>query len=142
MRADPASIYAIAAAVERWPELLPHYRRVRVVYGPEPGRRLVEMAAYRDGIPVHWWAEQNLYPAEPRITFRHVRGVTTGMDVEWTFAPVADGTLVQISHELRPRWPLGPLVADRVIGPFFIENIAGKTLRRIKALVEAPATVQ
>ena len=139
IRADVGTIYGLAAAVERWPALLPHYRRVRVLED-RGDRRLVEMAAHRDGIPVRWWAEQVRFPDEPRITFRHVRGVTRGMAVEWTFTPGPDGVLVQIRHELRLRWPLvGGLVADRIIGPLFVANIAGKTLRCIKELAEARA---
>jgi ribosome-associated toxin RatA of RatAB toxin-antitoxin module len=137
MRARPRTIYRLAAAVERWPELLPHYRSVRVL-GERDGRRLVEMAAWRDGIPVRWWAEQTLYPDEPRIVFHHVRGPTRGMDVAWSFTPRPDGTYVAIEHELTLGWPLvGELIADRIIGRLFVDNIAGKTLRRIKALAEA-----
>jgi ribosome-associated toxin RatA of RatAB toxin-antitoxin module len=137
MRADVATIYRLAAAVERWPALLPHYRSVRVLAEHGSCRR-VAMAASRSGIPVWWQAEQCCDPAEPRITFRHVRGVTTGMDVAWTFAPVGDGVRVAIRHDLELRWPLiGDLVAERIIGDFFIANIAGKTLRRIKQLAEA-----
>jgi ribosome-associated toxin RatA of RatAB toxin-antitoxin module len=137
MRADVATIYGLAAAVERWPALLPHYRRVRVLR-VAGNRRLVEMAAHRDGIPVRWWAEQTCEPGVPRITFRHVRGVTAGMAVEWRFTPAANGVRVSIRHDLRLRWPLiGGLVADHVIGPLFVANIAGKTLRRIKVLAEA-----
>ncbi len=137
IQADPHTIYRLAAAVERWPELLPHYRWVRVL-ATDGHRRIVEMAARRDLIPVRWTAEQVLYPDEPRITFRHIRGVTTGMDVEWRFQPGPDGVQVSIRHNLRLRWPLiGGLVADYIIGPQFVANIAGKTLRRIKALAEA-----
>jgi ribosome-associated toxin RatA of RatAB toxin-antitoxin module len=136
IRARPERIFSLACAVERWPELLPHYRWVREV-GRRGGGRVVEMAAHRDGIPVRWWAEQVCDPVAPRITFRHVRGVTRGMEVEWSFTPGHDGVLVRISHELRLGWPIiGGLVADRIIGPFFIADIAGKTLRRIKQLAE------
>ena len=135
MAAEPRAIYALAAPVERWPELLPHYRWVRVLRGGERSR-LVEMAAHRDGIPVRWWAEQQLDPDTPCIRFKHVRGVTRGMDVAWTFEPAGAGTLVRITHDFAPSWPLGPLIATYIIGPFFVENIAGKTLRRIKQLLE------
>src|SRR2546422_360206 len=80
IQADAPRIYALAAAVERWPEILPHYRWVRVLKD-DGASRLVEMAARRDWIPVWWRAEQRLYPDEPRITFRHVQGVTAGMEV-------------------------------------------------------------
>jgi ribosome-associated toxin RatA of RatAB toxin-antitoxin module len=138
IRADAAKVYRLAAAVERWPEILPHYRWVRVLED-DGRRRLVEMAAWRDRIPVRWRAEQELLPEVPRIVFRHVGGITKGMDVEWVFAPSEGGVRVAILHDLHLAWPLiGGVVADRVIGPMFVENIAGKTLRRIKELAEAP----
>jgi len=134
--AEPASIYPLAAAVERWPELLPHYRWVRILRAEGPCR-LVEMAARRDRIPVRWWAEQRLDPETPRIRFKHVRGATAGMEVEWTFESAADGTLVRVAHDLHPRSPVSRFVAEHIIGPYFIENIAGKTLRCIKQLAES-----
>jgi uncharacterized membrane protein len=137
IRADVHTIYALAAAIERWPLLLPHYRRVRLL-AQSGNRRLVEMAAHRDGFPVRWVAEQTLDPDTPRIIYRHVRGVTTGMEVEWHFVPGDDGVRVGISHHLEMGWPLiGDVVADRIIGPLFVANIASKTLRRIKTLAEA-----
>jgi hypothetical protein len=105
---------------------------------------VVEMAALRNFIPVRWRAEQLLFPEVPRIVFRHVGGVTKGMEVEWVFAPQDDGVVrVSILHDLErglAGWPLvGGVVADRVVGPFFVSNIAGKTLGRIKELAEARA---
>ena len=138
IQADTETIYRLAAPVERWPEILPHYRWVRVLEDDGEGRRLVEMAARRDWFPVRWRAEQRLFPDVHRITFRHVGGITKGMDVEWAFAPGKDGVQVSILHDLRLWWPLiGGLVADRIIGPLFVADIAGKTLRRIKELAEA-----
>jgi hypothetical protein len=44
---------------------------------------------------------------------------------------------VTIDHDFQPPWPVvGNLAADRVIGPQFIEKVAGKTLATIKAIVE------
>ena len=103
IHAGPDVVYQLAAAVERWPSILPHYRWVRVLRDDGP-TRLVEMAASRDGIPVHWWAEQELFPEVPRIAFRHVGGITRGMEVEWTFSSGPDGTLARIRHDLDFRW--------------------------------------
>jgi uncharacterized membrane protein len=136
IRADLATVYDLAAAVERWPAILPHYRWVRVLED-HGGRRVVEMAAHRDGVPLWWCAEQVLDPAARRISFRHVRGVTTGMAVEWSFLPDANGVRVSIHHDLHLGWPVvGGIVANCIIGPLFVSNIAGKTLRRIKLLAE------
>ena len=144
IRADMAQIYHLAAPVERWPEILPHYRWVRVL-ADDGDRRLVEMAARRDRIPVRWRAEQKLFPEEPRIVFRHVGGFTRGMEVEWVFGSTEPGGVrVAILHDL-PRLLglpfVGDLAADRIVGPLFVENIAGKTLRRIKELAEAGVSV-
>lgn len=133
-------IYKLAAHIERWPEILPHYRYV-TLFRDEGDTRLAEMAATRDGIPVKWVSIEELQPARHGIRFRHVRGVTRGMDVEWIIEPAAaGGSLVRIIHEFNPPWPrpLGPLVARYIVGDFFVHNIANKTLRRIKALAEEP----
>ena len=67
----------------------------------------------------------------PAIRFRHVGGITTAMDVEWTFSSMAeDQTLVRIVHVWDgPRWPLvGVFAATTVIGPVFVHGIASRTL--------------
>ena len=50
-----------------------------------------------------------------------------------------DGVLVAISHDLRFRIPALAPIVDPIIGDFFIHNIANKTLRCMKAYVEARA---
>jgi ribosome-associated toxin RatA of RatAB toxin-antitoxin module len=137
MRASPGIIFRLAADVERWPEMLPHYRWVRVL--ERRGQQtLLQMAAFRDGLPVSWTSVLEPRPAEGRILFEHVRGITRGMRVEWRLEPLpVGGTLVRIEHEFSPNWPLiGGQVARLVIGEFFVRNIAGKTLRRFKDLAE------
>ena len=129
-------VFALAADVERWPKILPHYRYVRRV--PDPAERHFEMGARRGPIPVRWRAVQRPLPDERRIEFVHTGGVTKGMRVAWRFVD-RDGALdVSIEHELELDWPLiGGFAADHVIGPQFVEAIAGRTLRRVKALAEA-----
>src|ERR1051325_3920230 len=89
VQADPDVVFALAAAVEDWPRLLPHYRRARGLRR-HGGRPRVARAADRDGSPVRWMAIQELHPAERRITFRHVGGATRGMEVAWTLRPDGD----------------------------------------------------
>ena len=130
-------IFGLAAEVERWPDILPHYRYVRALPATN-GDRQFAMGARRGPIPVSWSAVQRPLPAERRIEFHHTGGVTRGMDVAWRFEPAGDGWDVSIDHELELGWPLiGAFAAERVIGPQFIEAIAGRTLRTIKRLAEA-----
>ena len=133
-------IFELAADVLDWPRILPHYRWVRLI-SQDGRRRVVEMAAERDGIPVKWTSIQEPIPEERRILFTHIKGPTKGMEVEWTMKE-EDGSHghavhVRITHEFNPPWPLiGPFIARHVVGRFFIHNIANKTLGRIKRIVE------
>lgn len=134
--APPNVIYALAAATERWPALLPHYRSVTVLRdGPV---RLVAMAAWRDIVPISWVAEQTNDPVTPHIRFRHVRGWTRGMDVEWRFAATPFGTRVTIEHRLEFAFPVARAwLGQHVVGDFFVRDVASKTLARMKTLAES-----
>ncbi len=141
IRADPAVVFKLAAEIEQWPLFLPHYRYVRVLRrGPARGFKIAVMGARRDVIPVTWTTTQELFPDESplRIRFRHIRGVTRGMDVAWLLTPDPAGVHVEIRHAFDPPWPLVPdwLVA-RIVGEFFVGGIAGRTLGCVKATAEA-----
>lgn len=138
--AAPAqTIYALAAATERWPEILPHYRYVRIL-GRSGASRTVAMGAWQDVFPIAWVAEQTNDAATPHIAFRHVRGWTRGMDVEWLFEPTATGTRVTIEHRLRFRFPFAAAwLGKHLVSDYFVHGVAAKTLARIKALAEGTA---
>ena len=141
IQAPVDTVFAAAADIERWPEILPHYRWVRMLERRERGG-LVEMAAWRPfGIlryPTWWVSEMEQDPASATVRYRHVRGITTGMDVEWKIVAEGGRSRVTIVHEWRgPRWPLvGGPAADWVIGPVFIHGIASRTLAGIRRQVE------
>ncbi len=148
MRAPASLCFQVAADVEEWPHILPHYRWVRFREKRSFGRGLVEMAAWRafDGLgavrwPTWWVSEMRADAAEPAVYYRHVDGITRGMDVKWAFLPHAAGTQVRIVHEWPgPAWPLvGRLAADAVIGPAFVSAIARRTLAGVAAEVERRA---
>jgi hypothetical protein len=99
--------------------------------------------------PTWWLSEMSVDARAPEVRFRHVDGVTRGMDVAWTFEPArgSDGTRdpgrthVRIVHVWDgPDWPLiGPVAALAVIGPVFVHGIASRTLAGLKAAAERPA---
>ena len=136
IRAPAEKVFALAAATEDWPRILPHYRSVRRLRGDDR-RKIVAMAAWRDIFPVRWVAVQENLPEERRIRFKHVHGISRGMNVEWRLTETPAGTHVRIRHEFHSRLPLiGEFFAHRIVGQLFVSNIAGKTLRRIKQLAE------
>jgi ribosome-associated toxin RatA of RatAB toxin-antitoxin module len=136
MHAPKAAIFETAANLELWPKILPHYRYVQFL---ERGshRNIVVMAARRSGIPISWTSEQIIDRGNFEIRFHHLKAWTKGMRVVWTFCDKPNGVLVTISHELRFRIPALAPIVDPIIGNFFIYNVANKTLRCMKAYVEA-----
>jgi ribosome-associated toxin RatA of RatAB toxin-antitoxin module len=139
--------FRAAADVERWPEILPHYRWVTFQRKDGFGLGRVEMAARRAfgplSYPVWWASEMAVDEQRPAVLYRHVAGVTTGMDVEWSFEQLdGDRVRIRIVHAWAdgPRWPLPGFVrraiADQIIGPVFIHHVAGRTLQGVKQHVE------
>jgi hypothetical protein len=150
VRSPVARIFALARDVEAWPQHLRHYRYVRFRSREGLGG-IVEMSANRPfGLlqwPTWWVSAMEVDPLVPVIRYRHVAGITQGMDVEWSFTTPAAalapgngewGTLVRIVHEWNgPAWPLvGQFAAQSVIGPVFIHGIASRTLAGLAAAAE------
>jgi ribosome-associated toxin RatA of RatAB toxin-antitoxin module len=144
-------IFRFAREVESWPKRLPHYRYVRFRERAPDGGGVVEMAANRPfGVAnwPTWWVSQmsvhhrNAQGGEDlRIRFRHIEGITTGMDVEWSFKNVKGGVRVRIVHAWDgPNWPaIGSVAAKAVIGPVFIHGIASRTLEGLARAAEMQA---
>ena len=142
VRAPLRRIFEFAREVDRWPEHLPHYRWVRFHKRASDGGGLVEMAAWRPfgsvRWPTWWTSEMSVSESAPNVRFRHVAGITKGMEVEWSFAREGDATRVRIVHLWNgPRWPLvGIVAAKTVIGPVFVHGIASRTLAGLAAVAE------
>ena len=138
MYAPKRTIFETAANLELWSQILPHYRYIRYLER-SPNRIIVKMAATRSGIPISWISEQIIDPDRLEIHFHHLQAFTKGMRVSWTFQDAPTGVLVEIKHDLAFRVNLLAPIADKIIGDFFIHNIASKTLRYMKSYVEARA---
>lgn len=139
--ADADRVFQAASDVERWPAILPHYRYVRMVQRRDAGG-VVEMSAHRPFGPLNWptWWTSEMWvdPVRRTVRYRHIRGVTRGMDVLWELEPRGAQTFVRIVHEWTgPPWPLISWVAANwVIGPVFVHGIASRTLAGIARSVE------
>lgn len=144
--ASVGEMFRIAADVERWPAHLPHYRFVRFRERRGDGGGIVEMSANRPfGVvqwPTWWVSLMEVRPDVPVIRFRHVEGITTRMEVEWSFTPVTNGTQVTVLHLWSgPSWPvIGSFAARAVIGPVFVHGIASRTLEGLARVVERSQT--
>jgi ribosome-associated toxin RatA of RatAB toxin-antitoxin module len=136
IQGDARRIFELAWAVEEWPNWLPHYRWVHLL-AEEAEKRTVEMAASRTGWPVRWISQQWADRERLRIRFRHVGGLSRGMDVEWRIDPGPEGVQVSIHHDMCLELPVlrsGP--GRWVVGELFVKAIASRTLACLKARVE------
>jgi hypothetical protein len=153
VRAPLERVFDVARDVEWWPKALDHYRYVRRTAGDGEWGGIVEMSANRPFGPLQWptfWrSEMRAIPpgrattdaggtTAPSIRFRHIGGITTGMDVVWEFAREGEGTHVRIVHVWDgPPWPLiGAFAARAVIGPVFVHGIASRTLEGLGGAAE------
>jgi ribosome-associated toxin RatA of RatAB toxin-antitoxin module len=151
VRSPVAKIFELARQVEHWPDHLPHYRYVKFRSQRSDGGGLVEMSAYRPfqlantwrwpiriNWPTWWLSEMTVDSAKPSIRFRHVGGITKGMEVEWSFSASSGGTHVRILHlwDGPPVPMVGTQVAVHVIGPVFVHGIASRTLAGLCAVAE------
>ncbi len=136
------TVFAIARAVEDWPQYLPHYRWVRYLTKSSGLNGVVGMSANRPFGSVNWptWWQSNMWVNNdtPAIRFRHIAGITTGMEVEWSFTPTPLGTVVRILHCWEgPGWPIvGGVAAVGIIGPVFVHDIASRTLAGLAHVCE------
>ncbi|MEO6053135.1 MAG: SRPBCC family protein [Chthoniobacterales bacterium] len=137
IRAPKEQIFETAADLSQWPAILPHYRYIHYLQRGED-RHIVKMAAMRDFIPIAWVSEQIIDRHRLEVRFRHLKAFTKGMEVVWTFEDRTEGVFVTILHDLNFRIPSLAPIADKVIGEFFIDNIANKTLRAMKRHLETP----
>jgi ribosome-associated toxin RatA of RatAB toxin-antitoxin module len=144
---SPAGIcFNVAADVERWPDILPHYRFVRFREKTALGRGVVEMSAYRRFAPglnyPTWWVSQmRAEPGEHAVYYTHIEGVTRGMDVKWELHPRGNETFIRLFHTWDgPAWPIiSGLAAKLVILPHFVSAIAQRTLAGVAREAEARA---
>jgi len=145
MEGSPERIFALGTAIEDWPLILPHYRSVlmteRTMRPDGTTHKVATMKAWRPlpfgRIPVGWKTTLDSNASTGLLHFVHIGGFTKGMDVYWLLKPVGDATRVTITHDFALRWPLiGGFVAHRIVGRFFVDAIARRTLHCIKEMVE------
>jgi len=143
------AVFDIVRSVERWPEHLAHYRWVKMLSRDTQGGGVVEMSANRPFGPLNWptfWRSlMEVDHARPAVRFRHIGGVTKGMDVDWSFESVDNGrrTHITLIHE----WDgpallgagIGGFAARSVIGPVFVHAIASRTINGLARSAERGA---
>jgi len=145
VEAPPSLVFDLARDVQRWPALLPHYLRVRVLTRHADESLTAEMVAVRPiapvvglGLPVLWRSRVWVDADALQLRFVHLGGATDGMEVTWHIAPMASGCRVSIEHEFKPRVGAWGLLVDRL----FVRPIARRTLGSFKAIAEAVAATK
>ncbi len=141
--ATPERVFNVASDLAQWPIVLPHYRRIVYLKRSESSN-IVMMSAWRVmplipglKIPVRWTSEQQIDRQNMEVRFRHLKALTKGMRVIWTFLPAGKATNVRIVHDLDSEIPVvGKLLVEPIVGNFFVHFIANQTLKHMKAYLE------
>jgi ribosome-associated toxin RatA of RatAB toxin-antitoxin module len=135
IRAPRDRVFEVTTDLERWPQILPHYRYVKF-YEKNPERSRVKMAAMRGKLPISWESDHIIDRVKIEQRFVHLKAWTKGMEVIWKYEEREDGVLVSIIHDLVFRVkPLSPLV-EPIIGGQFVAPVANKTLAVFKEYLE------
>ncbi len=136
IQAPREQVFELTSDILRWPAHLPHYRYVRELQR-EDGAQVVKMACVRSGLPIAWVSRYTVHREAWQARFEHLKAWTKGMKVVWHYDEVEPGkTHIRLSHDLDFRWPPLAPIAEAVIGGFFIEHIAAKTLATFKQILE------
>ena len=124
IEAPSRDLFDLVSDLDRWKSILPHYRYVRIL-SRHDGTTHAAMSARRGPIPVFWEALQTADPRTRTIRFRHVRGITRGMEVLWSFTDERGGTRARVDHDLDFKVPVvGRWFAD-VTRPLMVHSRLG-----------------
>ena len=136
IRAPLEKVFQTTANLLLWPQVLPHYRWVRIL---ERGREgyVVSMAARRGWLPIRWTSRFSVDGVAHELRFQHLKAFTRGMMVKWTYTPTADGVRVQIFHELQRHSAFGRWFATHILSNLFIRPVAARTLAGFKCHLES-----
>ena len=68
-------------------------------------------------------------------------GITRGMRVAWTIERDSANSSVRVSirHVFEPRWPVPAALVHLIVGEYFVNGVARRTLGCIADLAEADA---
>lgn len=129
-------IFTLVSDLSKWPDLLPHYRFIHFL-GKDQGKDIVHMGAVRaPGIPISWVSAYEADAQRLELRFEHLKAWTKGMRVIWTLNPTRDGTRVEITHNLQFRIGVLGWLVEPILGRFFIQSVANRTLQTFKEILE------
>lgn len=134
IQAPPERIFSTISHLGNWPIILPHYRWIQ----PMPDGS-VKMAIQRGGLRFRWTSRFHADSEKKELHFEHLKAPTRGMRVRWVLSPINDReTRVIIEHDITEvSNRFGPFVAEKLIGRFFIDHVARKTLAHFKRHLES-----
>lgn len=133
IRAPAERVFSAISHLGNWPVILSHYRWTQ----PLPDGS-IKMSAWRGPFPVRWVSRYHTDPEKQELHFEHLSPITRGIRVCWKVIPKGGcETLVTVEHDLNTvRGRRGRYMTDTVIGKFFIDHMARKTLTAFKQHLE------
>ena len=140
IRAPRERIFDLVQDILRWPEIMPHYRKVADAGRDPVGRPQFRMTVRCGGMPVIWTSVCDIEEMALELRFEHLTGWTKGMKEVWTFTPTRDGTRAEIVQNLAFRVRLVAWLVEPFLGVFLVRALARKSLGALKQVTENAAT--
>jgi len=127
-------VYAIAEAIENFPEFMPHVKTSNIIK-KQGDKRQVEMSAVVNGINSHWISASTL-EKNKKIKYSQVKGFCKVMGGEWQFNKVPGGTTITLIHNFEVALPVIGKLIGRMIIKKWVDKYSRLTLGHIKTKAE------
>ncbi len=133
--ASVSVVFNVASDMERYPEFIPAYKKVRIV--EQDGQRMIIERVGLVGKREVKWKSEVMIEAEKTITAVQLEGPLKGMMIKWQFEERDGRTRILLVHDFEyKRIPLiGNLIARLIIARM-VSRMADETLAGIKRRVE------
>ncbi len=128
-------VYAIAEAIENFPEFMPHVKTSNIIK-KQGDKRQVEMSAVVNGINSHWISASTL-EKNKKIKYSQVKGFCKVMGGEWLFEKVPEGTKITLIHNFDLGLPIIGNLIERIIVKKWVDKYSRLTLNHIKIQAES-----
>ncbi|MBI4778362.1 SRPBCC family protein [Candidatus Desantisbacteria bacterium] len=128
-------VFNIAADMEKYPEFIPTYKKVRIVQ--QDGQRMIIERVGLVGKKEVMWKSEVWLEAEKTISAVQLEGPLQGMMVKWQFEKRDGRTRILLVHDFEyKKIPLiGNLIAKFIIAQI-VSRMADETLVGIRRRVE------
>ncbi|MFH1369043.1 MAG: SRPBCC family protein [Elusimicrobiota bacterium] len=127
-------VYAVACDIEHQHEFIPGYEPA-VISKTNDGKMVIQRTAALNKKKMTWKSTAEFAPNK-FILFKQIEGRLKGMEIEWLFDAVDEGTMLTITHTLRLNIPIIGRFIETYIAKPAIDKLTSNVLKGLKNKME------